>query len=118
MNHLGVKMTESEYLALPDREKDTLIAEKVMGCKISDNCTELGQGHERRYPDAKIPNYSTSIEAAWEVVERMKDKPLHLDGSLKGDWLCKFDAFGLDAGGDTAPEAICLAALKAVKAVE
>ena len=73
-----------------------------------------------------IPHYSTSISAAWEVVEKLK---AHYMITLIGgpddeggceEWTCRITARGyrsqLDttwqATAPTAPRAICLAALK------
>lgn len=90
----------------PGRELDALIAERVMGGKTK--CTEI-PGYEF------IPNYSEDIAAAWEVVEKLK-KPrpifnLECDQRL-GRWNANF--YGAAAEGDTAPHAICLAALAAL----
>ncbi|MGZ3770069.1 MAG: BC1872 family protein [Bdellovibrio sp.] len=100
------------------RELDILIAEKVMGKDIS---------LEGPIPlHFRLPNYSTDISAAWEVVEKMK--------SFKqwGAFRIKFDEFRKkwsvgwewrdhgsssvdhEANSESAPYAICLAALKAV----
>lgn len=109
----------------PGRELDALIAEKVFGAVRTQ---EKFQGYVPipgdpvyysevyKYPtgvnylidDPKnrhgmmggVPHYSTDISAAWEVVEKLnKQYSFHLN--TKGS-------------ADTAPHAICLAALKAV----
>lgn len=96
----------------PGRELDALVAEKVMGVTfkkewlhISDTC----------------PRYSTSIEAAWQVVKKMKEQyaiEIHIRGGAYG---CNVEAgdevtsyFVATSEADTAPLAICLASLKAV----
>lgn len=62
-----------------------------------------------------FPAYSTSIEAAWEIVESLK---MDFCLSRNGHWDCQFGPNGLgqpgliDAVADTAPMAICLAFLK------
>ena len=71
------------------------------------------------YPAAGGPcHYSTSISAAWELVEKMLTRGFHLDslGFDDGTYRC---VFGLTvnefwpAEADTAPEAICRAFLTA-----
>lgn len=80
-----------------------------------------------------LPNYSTDIAAAWEVVEKIKVLPERGMRKFGGrntpefvlvwdvdHWYVDFDGQGtvppIHAEGETAPLAICLAALKAVEA--
>lgn len=122
------------------RELDALIAEKVMGLslahmpdardsksgvivsEISDSDVYFWDGRERDW--SPIPNYSTDVAAAWEVVEKFKSKKIEFalirDVSI---WQASFqwnDSFPYHwdciewVDGETAPHAICLAALKAV----
>ena len=82
---------------------DALIAEKVMGIDIH----RLTKG---------IPHYSTDIAAAWEVVEKEKLFSQWMLGTLQKEWQVVMpwaDGIQLIAKADTAPRAICLAALKA-----
>lgn len=88
---------------------DALIAEKVMNlppCSVTP-----GDGHRCV---GNPPAYSTDIAAAWEVAEKARAIKLENrepDG-LKG-WRCSYNGFlGV---GDTAPLAICQAALKATE---
>ena len=97
------------------RELDALVAEKVMGAKV--------------VFVENVPYYSTDIAAAWEVVNHLLchgwDEKyffrLHYDNVDL--WDASFykesssDGGGPDVWGtaDTAPLAICLAALKAVQ---
>lgn len=66
-----------------------------------------------------VPPYSTDIKAAWEVIEKIAgDKKrgiayLSLHGYEGRGFFCSLGKG--DAGGDTAPLAICLAALKAIE---
>lgn len=90
------------------REIDALVAEKVMG---------LHDTHAIQYGEKAIPNYSTDISAAWEVVEKMMKGEAGPIGSLQIDcmwpeWRVKY----LDTitRSDSAPLAIALAALKSV----
>lgn len=110
------------------RELDVLIAERVMGKKVVDIEGEsyaLPPEIETAYP---VKAYSTDIEAAWQIVEYMKsqhDMVFALMNRHEGrgaikDWRADFYPFISDrnrsgyAYGETAPEAICRAALKAL----
>lgn len=80
---IGYMMTEAEFLALPDLEKDALVAREV----LSLNPVKTVWGKQKQYsqwslgePDYyddqgatelfnPLPQYSTDIAAAWEVVE-------------------------------------------------
>lgn len=125
------------------RELDALVAEKVMGlspmcdaetdfseddrcyhctkCRAFSGDFDLPDPHERVY----LP-YSTNIGAAWQVVEELSDR-FHLQLTspfqFNEPWWAGFTPLGVTgwngrpdfkASGDTAPLAICLAALKAV----
>ena len=129
------------------RELDALIAEKVMGtpkywsvwfaCSHYGNFNGLDQAQvyaEKIQGDFKAhvlpysdePNYSTSIEAAWEVVERLIALHFHevqvrhwvdpFDAVMPQGWMCQCegDNLAIAERATTAPLAICLAALKAV----
>lgn len=129
------------------RELDALVAEKVMGCKIRrvyrtcrdgtpwfEVFCECGHGeHGDTYMEERrissdpydIWRYSTSIEAAGRVVEKLAADGLHLNLTEYKMWCCSF-VKEMDeltyaqvgyAEADTAPLAICLAALKAVGVV-
>ncbi len=112
----------------PGIELDALIAEKVFD-KSEDSYT-LKDGYE-----FGIPNYSTNISAAWEVVEAIKS--IRLKDSKEAEFFIEAITLGTDKGkyiagfqydswydettfrpilefGESAPHAICLAALKAV----
>lgn len=109
----------------PGRELDALVAEKVMGDYISDREGEPGSW---RGPDfTPLPQYSTDISAAWEVVEKIINHSDYVCWELSSEW--KGDGAKSDypfyarfclgngdktAGADTAPHAICIAALKVV----
>lgn len=116
------------------RELDALVAEKVMG--MGNQMTVARQPDGSFVPTGEVwydcPEFSTDMEVAWWIVERMTDH-------LRVDW-CTFEmrkitdwedpTWGYDvffgrqydstrqpdrvAWARTAPEAICLAALKAV----
>lgn len=75
----------------------------------------------------RVPEYSTDIDAAWQVLEKFSEREygkVRLTGSYYHGWYCSiFWGPGLDGEGETpepvfgatAPEAICRAALKAVE---
>lgn len=112
---------------LSDRELDALVAEKVMGLSvewvkagdksyigtfISDGPVTLEGLHK-----VSIPHYSTDIAAAWTVVERMRDDSKW--NTFKLVWntdgvRVSFRDDDNRVWGESAPRAICLAALKAV----
>lgn len=116
---------------------DALIAEKVFGCRwILNPCKKKErilvtpdeshkvafhrQGFEVGY---MMPHYSTSIAAAWEVVEhwyRTHERTMHLGIRIFGEpdhYSVQLDDhidMKFEAEAATLPHAICLAALKAV----
>jgi hypothetical protein len=114
------------------RELDALIAEKVMGYPAfakqvleqlgahllgegeHEHCLVCGRGIDGTLEC--LPYYSTDIAAAWEVVEKLR---LAIAPGDEGGWIAASSAYHLDAGraerADTAPHAICLAALKAAE---
>ena len=119
------------------REMDALVAEKIMGLVPCQNdCHKIGSprylpGLCHAQPDSpdeggETAQYSTSISAAWEVVEKMWDRGYMADvyqSDCEGTWSAEFlpkndmDSAGVEWGGSmapTAPLAICRAALKAV----
>lgn len=127
----------------PGRELDALIAEKVMGWEwySKEKLNELGYNTNKNLLlpsnigqadgngwcaiESHISPYSTDISAAWEVVEKFSRKNGRSGGgpiiniSHDGNWHCDFGGgdgtlgSGAVAQSETAPHAICLAALKA-----
>lgn len=103
------------------RVLDSLVAEKVMG---TGSWAKAEWAQCEYYLNLPKP-YSTSIEAVWEVVEKIMtewrlDKPgrnFKLHRRLES-WECEIesDFIGKNATASsiTAPHAICLATLKAV----
>ncbi len=117
------------------RELDLLVAEKVMSW-TGPRCTFVGFGAMLRAPDGHYdvpPHYSRDIAAAWLVVGHLTSRyhwrisspfdPKHADCRLWFAGLTPHSCTGwngrpdLECGGQTAPEAICLVALKAVGAL-
>jgi len=127
------------------REMDALVAEKAMGisvqlfgdpCYLVNYCLRKDNGDlyyfkgecplkaSREEVKELIPNYSTDIARAWEVVEKMKNYLFVCGRTDDGIWEAYF--FPVNSGigklseahGDTAPSAICRAALKAMGVTE
>jgi hypothetical protein len=125
-------MTRAEILAMrPGRELDALVAEKVMGRVglLINESQSVVVGHrpheyfETGYTDLKeVPLYSTSIAAAWEVVEKLKERYLVnivVDGASQYAQFVEFrddDVLTYLAENGTMPENIAKAALLAVSA--
>lgn len=125
----------------PGRELDALIAEKVMGWRpiirsewpcialanTPDNEKEIAflRAADLRGQYEDIPNYSTDIAEAWEIIKKLIEyNPFweeknclyfQLSPTNPAGWMCNFGDSRHIEYGDTAPHAICLAALKAVE---
>jgi hypothetical protein len=113
----------------PGRELDALVAEKVMGrngaveqwrqtANGPDMITATTAAVDGWRP---IPNFSSDIAAAWEVLEKLRGM-LHEEISVASSYDKKFWVVCLEgtqqlAHAETAAHAICLAALKAVNAL-
>lgn len=131
---------------MTDRELDILIGEKIFNLKVDksltysvtchpqqfgDNCPSCG--YDASWNGSDLPNYSTNMEHAWMVVEKMTENRSRNFDLLKdgdGDWFAKFDPLGQErewlksdatdveswvgADGHSASRAICEAALKTV----
>lgn len=134
------------WAEMTNRERDALVAEKVMGCKVEwrewmdDKKPEPWCGcdnpdwdspkpHQHtwdgdwQYMPCWVKNYSTDIAAAFEVVEKMREKGwrLYLE-SQQDSWMAGFTqepdktdgiVIQFEEAGE-APEAISLAALTAL----
>ena len=118
---------EQQVSRAAGRELDALIAEKVMGWSDlawNDSFTRV-HGREPgklRGTDGRrvVPLYSTEISAAWEVLERAGPSGWGrgVEHVVTEGHTVFWQAYiGVAFGrGDTAPHAICLAALEAVAA--
>lgn len=95
------------------RELDSLIHEKVFG---QDPRQEPYQRPDGAMVYPFVPEYSTDIAAAWQVVEKLTEGEFHLSRCYGGGWECELGAPYISFG-ETAPLAICLAALEAVGAL-
>jgi Phage ABA sandwich domain len=90
------------------REIDRLVAEKVMGC--SKELMVWLEIHE------VLPHYSTNIVDAWQVVEKFVNDDIYFEmvkPDKDGSFTCLIGMLNEPTKADTAPLAICLAALKA-----
>ena len=117
---------------LKGRELDAAVAEEVMGWTDfvdEQNISTAGLwGHEPSNHYSFVPHYSTDIAAAWTVVEKVGETTPGfslIDWPPDGEaerWVAQIgshnypdDLWG-EALAPTAPEAICRAALTAVRA--
>jgi hypothetical protein len=115
----------------PGRELDAAVAAKVMGwhdVKFQPIANAFGEkvldeyaGHPPNdlLKNAIIPKYSSSIQFAWEVLEKLKTvSEFAAVISAKGQpWVCKVkkETAFVEERADAAPLAICKAALKAME---
>lgn len=115
------------------RELDALVAEKVMGWDEVDGKWGYPRGTGLQQV---IPAYSTRIQDAWMLVEHFKGQqlPVRMDwlcaatnppkseppalaiSVVYGEWMWGVDLSLAQATAKELPNAICLAALKAVGA--
>lgn len=104
------------------RELDALIATRIFNQSPPDGFAQ--SGHEwRRVHQVSIDTYfvveswperySTDIAAAWKVVEQI-EKTIYLYRIKSGRWKFRIGSYLATVEADTAPLAICRAALKAV----
>lgn len=106
-----------------------LIAERLLNWEDAGwdplYCRFVGHPTKERYRwYEQVPDYSTDIARAWEVVEKMKNYLFVCGRTDDGIWEAYF--FPVNSGigklseahGDTAPSAICRAALKAMGVTE
>lgn len=111
------------------RELDLAVAVRVMGAHIKGGSVYMNgarYAEDPRWNDGSprwLPHYSTSITDAWVVVDEVLEKPAVRFSIYFGDH-CKPTArfFHVPTGedlamcsGETAPLAICLAALAALE---
>jgi hypothetical protein len=99
----------------PGRELDALVAERVMGWNSMGDSWASGPSQSDRTHKKDSWKPSEDIAAAWEVVEKLPGFRLR---KLNGAYWCTFannwDDELIDATEETAPHAICVAALKAL----
>lgn len=107
------------------RELDALVAEKVMGWRLRENMgaaggrcwatgrTDGGSYGSGVYPEFELPEFSMDMNAAWKVVTASNTRLDLFGPAWRGLWTASFSPHPT-AQGETAPLAICRAALKAV----
>lgn len=110
----------------PGRKLDALVAEKVMGFQVDSFGYCVSQ---KGKIEEELPYYSTDIAAAWEIIPKLRDRRIHVKlecGGLCDVWTVELfhwgvfkDTFTNDnprtkSSSQSAPHAVCLAALKAV----
>ncbi len=101
---------------LTPRQRDALVAEKVMGWHDIVERDMYAYGVTPDGPSAVVRNYTTDIAAAWQVVEYMAQRHATIEITVTD--VLTHVAIGLlrpkaVAYSKEAPEAICLAALRA-----
>ncbi len=115
-NSIKVRSSPNPDRMEPGPELDRLVAEALLNYRGPDQPpTCMGVIVAGRQP-------STNIAHAWEVVERMKAPDftlLRYSADPIGDpgkrrWCANFNAQSINDVADTAPHAICLAALRAM----
>lgn len=115
------QVTHETHAMIPGRALDRLIAEKVMGWQNVSGMTGEWKGYppERSYVVlCRLPYYSRDISDAWEVVEKLASNEILCQIRLYPPRTVRVsfsrDEFQGYEESETAPHAICLAALKAV----
>ena len=106
---------------LSNSELNSLVAEKVMGWHYVKTCSLMPHKPKCNGPvdgacGCLIPEYSTSIEAAWKVIEKLRESVEQVTVEWEIDhWHCyMFHENGTvtSCESDTAPRAICLTAVE------
>lgn len=113
-------LTREEILAMePGRRLDSEIGMRIMGFK---EITIVGDYYFTDPIDTQLKRYSTDISAAWEVFESFNDMRIQRYETMGGtfkygcriDYIVEKEFQSAITNADTAPEAICKAALLAV----
>ncbi len=121
-------------------EINNQVAEKVMESVVCDNWSLLhvarGEwirrdkscGHDVCHPAECVPHFSTNMNAAWQVVEKMREngydfEPVWLNGRPFMASFSKFDVVNVEwltakCTDKSVPMAICLAALEEMNTKE
>lgn len=125
-------MTRDQIMALEGRELDVAVEEHVMGIAVQGVPfiprdveptavfgDEAAREYNKVYPTVavkRVPHHSTDIAAAWQVVEKLRGRGHWVDirDDKPSGWRVSFGE-EMTAHGNTAPEAICKAALLAVQ---
>ena len=113
--HNGVSLIVPPGGSLPQPEGTTNFNDRYMAY-VAEHSGEDVEALVAAVRDEPMP-YSTEMAYAWLVVEKMGDTWFCLARFAKEgpQWRASFVVDGPDIYAETAPEAICLAALKAVE---
>jgi hypothetical protein len=126
--NLSTQPVESPLNALSGRELDAAIAERVMGFEEVESYGQVVRYHNKERDleyggrwSSVVPNYSTEMDAAMQVVEKMREKGFRWEASSPrgtGWQICCFPADDAPDGyrkfKAMFPEGVCRAALAAV----
>jgi len=105
---------------MTDQEINEAVAKKL-GWEKMQNPAVIGEGYLTSWKNPTSsyghpPDYCHSIEAAWEIVEKIKETELFALCFHDGQWHCEINCVDgerpIDQEADTAPMAICKAFLK------
>ena len=112
-------MTRDEIMAMvPGREMDALVAEKVMmWTKDADGSYWLADTYSiRTWEQTSYPGFqsSTDIAAAWEVVEKLKERNEYISVHVLREGKYMACTLEDEAEADSPQEAICKLALTIV----
>jgi hypothetical protein len=114
---------------MTNREIDVLIAQKVFGHNVVHTtwgknkqyeCYTIGEPEYYYTSDDpqgirmnEVPYYSDDIEAAWTVLDSLKDCVVEVSYDYNNNyWCCCMQGGKVEVYNQTAPRAICEAALK------
>lgn len=104
---------------LTGRELDAVVAERCFDVEIPDSFWLVPDGITAL---SIVPAYSKDMAAAWQVVEWIREKTGHFSltwDAYYQEWECTYaeNEYGESQfiNADTAPEAICKAALELAK---
>jgi hypothetical protein len=109
---------------MTDHELNRVVDKEVIGYPHANKrwvLDEYNGVRTSRQEYREIPRYCTDIAAAWQVVEKMRECgwSVTIGQHIDLSWRCKFTddetLIEIIAQGDTAPRAICLAALEAIE---
>jgi hypothetical protein len=120
---------EYTHTIAPGRELDAFVAEKVMGWTRHRRMDGDDVDYDFNWvpPQFKgdvaywrlLPHYSTEIRDAWEVVKESNAMFELYSNPIRKTWTARFKGpFEGSVTVETAPHAICVAALRAIGAIE
>jgi hypothetical protein len=105
-----------KWSEMEPRERDALVALRVMGfSNVMVMSREQAVGYDYFVHLREVPYYTTDMSAAWKVIEKFHGYELlgSEHGCICTLWI-DLNTSRTSPNCDTAPEAICIAALRAV----